>query len=115
MKIAEIKGLNGALVLTQSCPHKDIGLCLTLSPPCDFRNYTSLLNKKQVQQLVRELQNWLGETELPWGKCRYNKEQLAKLAGPLDKGTRKQQKKRAAALGLSDNEAIDMGIMSDEY
>lgn len=92
-EIAKIVGLNEELVLTQYYAGKKHGLCLMLGRP------SSIFNKTQVQQLVRELQNWLGETELPWIPC---------------KGTRKQQKERAAALGLSDNEAIDMGIMSDE-
>ena len=41
----------------------DKGLCLRITPP--YTQHNIELNKKQVQQLVKELQNWLGETELP--------------------------------------------------
>jgi hypothetical protein len=91
-QITQINGINGEPLLIDQFYTQKHGLCL------DF-NGEAGLTKPQVQQLVRELQNWLGETELPWLP---------------DKGTRKQQKERAAALGLSDNEAIDIGIMSDE-
>ncbi len=105
-QIAEIVGINKKLYITQFYAGKKSGLSLQLTPwpmLMDRENYVQL-TKSQVQQLVRELQNWLGETELPWGPYGY--------AGY--KGTRKQQKERAAALGLSDDEAIDIGIMSDE-
>ena len=56
-----IKGRKGELVLAQFCRSK--GLCLQImrNPP----ETPVELDKKQVQELVKELQNWLGETEFP--------------------------------------------------
>jgi len=73
-EIAKIKGINGELILTQYYGGKKNGLCLQLSPPLIIRGMTSpshdysQLNKAQVQQLVKELQNWLGEVELPFNQ-----------------------------------------------
>ncbi len=64
-EIAKIKGVEkkDLLYLVQFYGGEKSGLCLQLTP--NERGYVQF-TKKQVQQLVRELQNWLGETELPW-------------------------------------------------
>ncbi len=66
-EIAKIKSLNGSskdVYLTQFFGGRRRGLCLQISPSYG-ESYISM-NKKQVQELVKELQNWLGENELPF-------------------------------------------------
>ena len=59
--IGKFDGIAGyPLTLTQ-CFTKKYGLCLNF-------NDDICLDKKQVQQLVKELQNWLGEVELPFNQ-----------------------------------------------
>jgi hypothetical protein len=66
-EIAEVKGRYNKLDLSQFYGGKKEGLCLQLTPwPPDPTGAYVQFTKTQVQQLVRELQNWLGETELPW-------------------------------------------------
>ncbi len=102
-QIANINTIDGkeTLHLIQFYGGTKHGLCLTIGG--EWRIPYARLNKQQVQQLVRELQNWLGETELAWGKSRYNKEQL-----------RKFRKQKCEALGLTEDEGILHGIISDE-
>jgi hypothetical protein len=75
-RILEINGIEGILQGTQFYGGKKNGLSLQLTaiggPKDPLRPINSRyvqLTKSQVQQLVRELQNWLGETELPWDKA----------------------------------------------
>ncbi len=67
-EISNLKVRNGRLSLTQFFAGKE-GLCLQFYLTPDTDSIYTELTKPQVQQLVRELQNWLGETELPWDKA----------------------------------------------
>jgi hypothetical protein len=66
-QIAELKGKAGArdveLLLTQFFGGTKRGLCLQFTVV--GRDYIQF-DKAQVQGLVKELQNWLGEVELPF-------------------------------------------------
>lgn len=59
-EIAKLDAINGCVELVQFFGGKKLGLCLQLG----YR--VPQFTKKQVQELVKELQNWLGETELPF-------------------------------------------------
>lgn len=60
----QIADINGLLV-TSFYGGKKRGLCLQLTSPQPAIGY-SQLNVKQVRELIAALQDWLGETELPF-------------------------------------------------
>ena len=60
-QIADIKGLN----VTSFYGGKLKGLCVQITTPQPAVGYAQL-KKADVRILVRELQDWLGETELPF-------------------------------------------------
>jgi len=67
------KTIQGELYTTQFFAGKKHGLSLQLTVVgsaeqhgCPLNSRYVQLNKAQVQELVRDLQDWLGETELPF-------------------------------------------------
>lgn len=61
-QIADIDGL----IVTSFYGGDKRGLCVQLTPKLVI-GYTQL-TKTQVRELVKTLQDWLGESDLPWRK-----------------------------------------------
>ncbi len=77
-QIAEIECVNCDLRIAQFYNKKWGGLHLEMGPTNTVK--IAMLTKKQVQELVKELQNWLGENELPFDRG-YRKGQADFKAG----------------------------------